>query len=369
MPTLGDLKQKQSLPLEAKVVMSQQRIREFYEAMDGNVYISSSGGKDSVVMTHLVKSVYPDVPIIFMDTGLEFPESRALCKSQGAEIARPLRSFVDVITKYGYPLITKEVSESIYYARRILNGKKKTVKLTRTTLNKRRELLGKRIFVDTKDGVALKNSRYNKEKWLPLSQRTDFMISNRCCFYMKKSDFGKISRDRGIFPYIATTAEESVLRQESWIRYGCNTFHEGKAASRPISFWREQDILRYVYENNLPLCPVYGEIVWDEELQQFRTTGQKRTGCIFCAYGMNYTVGITKFQELAKTHPRQYEYCLEGGQYIPNPHYDPDAPMMDGEWENWNPKKIWVPSRKGIGMRHVFDQLNEIYGKDFLRYE
>ena len=52
-----------------------------------------------------------------------------------------------------------------------------------------------------------------------------------------------------------------------------------------------------------------------------------------------------------------------------NPYYDPTAPEMDGEWKNWNPRKIWVPSKKGLGMGKVFDMANEIYGKDFYRYE
>ena len=52
-----------------------------------------------------------------------------------------------------------------------------------------------------------------------------------------------------------------------------------------------------------------------------------------------------------------------------NPKYDPTAPEMDGEWKNWNPKKIWVPSKEGLGMKKVFDDCNAIYGKDFIRYE
>lgn len=32
-----------------------------------------------------------------------------------------------------------------------------------------------------------------------------------------------------------------------------------------------------------------------------------------------------------------------------NPYYDATAPKYDGEWENYNPKKIWVPSKKGLG--------------------
>ena len=40
-----------------------------------------------------------------------------------------------------------------------------------------------------------------------------------------------------------------------------------------------------------------------------------------------------------------------------------------GEWKNWNPKKIWVPSKDGLGLKKVFDMVNEIYGKDFYRYD
>jgi hypothetical protein len=60
---------------------------------------------------------------------------------------------------------------------------------------------------------------------------------------------------------------------------------------------------------------------------------------------------------------------MKGGQWIDNPNYGPTASEYDGDWKNWNPKKIWVPSKEGLGMRHVFDECNQIYGKDFIRYE
>jgi len=30
---------------------------------------------------------------------------------------------------------------------------------------------------------------------------------------------------------------------------------------------------------------------------------------------------------------------------------------------------LWKPNDKGLGLRHVFDVLNGIYGDDFIRYE
>ena len=70
----------QSLPLDVKVRMSQQRIRSWYEYFNGNVYVSISGGKDSQVLAHIVKEMYNDVPLVFVNTGLEYPEIQQFVK-------------------------------------------------------------------------------------------------------------------------------------------------------------------------------------------------------------------------------------------------------------------------------------------------
>ena len=122
MPTKSDLLQRQALPLGAKVVMSQNRIREWYQHFNGDVCVSFSGGKDSTVLAHLVHDMYPSVPLVFCDTGLEYPEIKAFAKKMGAELIRPKMSFSEVISTYGYPIISKENAEAIHYARKIRNG-------------------------------------------------------------------------------------------------------------------------------------------------------------------------------------------------------------------------------------------------------
>ena len=114
------LRQLQALPLDAKVLMTQQRIREWYNHWHGKVVISFSGGKDSTVLTHLVHDMYPDVPLVFANTGLEYPEIQAFAREMGAEFVRPKMRFDEVISKYGYPIIGKEVAEAIHFARRIV---------------------------------------------------------------------------------------------------------------------------------------------------------------------------------------------------------------------------------------------------------
>lgn len=216
---------------------------------------------------------------------------------------------------------------------------------------------------------------------MPLCQ-LPIPISHYCCNVMKKAPLKAYQRKHKCKPILATMAEESRIRTQAWIREGCNAFDAKEVKSQPMSFWLGQDVLQYIVERNTSICNVYGDIVAvDESGNEYephrclidgcklRCTGCQRTGCIFCGFGFHLDKGETRFQRLARTHPRQYDYCLSGGKWAENPAYDATAPKYDGEWLNWNPKKIWIPSDKGLGMRQVFDMVNEVYGKDFYRYE
>jgi 3'-phosphoadenosine 5'-phosphosulfate sulfotransferase (PAPS reductase)/FAD synthetase len=153
MPDKIYLRQMQGLPLIVKVRKTKLRIAEWYEHFEGNVYVSFSGGKDSTVLAHLVHEMYPDVPLIFSNTGLEYPEIQAFARKMGAEFVRPKMQFSDVISQYGYPIISKEVADAIFYARKIRGGgwrnpdlaPEKTERTTHTE-HKRLDLTGQRTF-------------------------------------------------------------------------------------------------------------------------------------------------------------------------------------------------------------------------------
>ena len=109
---MSDLYQMQSLPLSAKIQMTKQRIRQWIEEYgEEGVYVSFSGGKDSTVLLDIARSVYPDIKAVFVDTGLEYPEIRQFVKTfDNIDWLRPKMNFKQVIEKYGYPFISKEVS-------------------------------------------------------------------------------------------------------------------------------------------------------------------------------------------------------------------------------------------------------------------
>lgn len=123
MPTINELQTLQQLPLEVKVLKTKERIREWVRhwGVDG-VYISFSGGKDSTVLLHIVRELYPSVEAVFVDTGLEYPEIRDFVKTfDNVTWLKPKMNFKKVIEKYGYPFISKEVSEKVSEVRKWLD--------------------------------------------------------------------------------------------------------------------------------------------------------------------------------------------------------------------------------------------------------
>lgn len=372
--TAYDLAQMQSLPLEAKIRMTKQRIQQWYEswvryeicnkktgkarfvtatqepalkeneyisrAYDGQVYVSVSGGKDSTVLKHIVDSMYNDVPAVFVNTGLEYPEiqrfirdikaGRYDCFNTDIEIVRPEMRFDDVVKNYGYPVISKQAAHNIGIARRNPNG------------NVAKNI----VFNPNKSGL------FNIFKWRFLVD-APFLLSDKCCEAMKKKPVKKYAKQTGRMPLIGTMASESKLRFSKWVKSGCNSFEGANPTSQPLSFWTEQDILAYLKKYNVPYCSVYGDIVYvgedgfeydttlaSAEDMRLRTTGCERTGCIFCMFGCHLEKEPNRFQRLKKTHPKQYNYCINGGE------------MVDGKWQ---------PNKEGLGLGKVLDYIGVKY--------
>lgn len=281
MPTLEDLRYFQSLPLDIKVAMTQTRLREWVNHYGvSGVYISFSGGKDSTVLLHIARQIYPDIKAVFVDTGLEYPEIKQFVKTfDNVDIVRPKKTFKQVICEYGYPMISKEVAERVMNARKCLlsNGEKYLehyYQLTKKTPCKVQEMFFEKM-----------KNRYDFSRWEKLLN-VDFGISNKCCDVMKKSPIKSYAHKTNKVPITAQMAAESQLRQSNWLKHGCNAFDCKRPISNPMSFWTEQDVLQYIKENNLPIASVYGDIVYEDYDGQTRfegcgklcTTGCHRTG-------------------------------------------------------------------------------------------
>lgn len=285
--TKNELIMLQALPLDLKIAKTKLRIRELVDYYGAeNVYISFSGGKDSTVLLDIVRSEFPEIEAVFCDTGLEYPELKDFVKSiENVTIIRPKMSFKQVLEKYGYPVISKEQSRYLFDVR---HGSEKMKNL--------------RLY-----GSAQGNFKLSKKYYYLID--APFEISDKCCNIMKKNPFKKYEKETGKIPIVGTMAEESNMRTVEYLKHGCNSFDLKRPISKPLSFWTQQDILEYIYKNELKIAPVYGEVL--EENGQYRTTGCNRTGCIFCAYGLHLEKEPNRFQLLEESHPALHKYCME----------------------------------------------------------
>lgn len=381
----AELKYLQSLPLEEKIQLTQERIRAWYDAwirfeientdtgkryfktfdmreryeppladnefalseQRGAVYVSFSGGKDSTVLKHIVDGMYDDVPALFVNTGLEYPEIQKFAVAQKNVITvRPEMRFDEVIRKYGYPVGSKHIAQAIDKARRSVgNGGDGGIRM---------QMLNG-TFIDPNTG---KLSQYNIPQWKYVYD-SDIPVSAVCCDIMKKAPLRKYEAETARVPLIGTLAAESRNRAKTWKKYGCNAFEKEHPSSQPLSFWTRQDILHYIKKYDVPYCSVYGEIrvkPLDSALpgqldlldllgdymaeDQLETTGCDTTGCIFCMFGCHLQPAPNRFQRLKETHPRQHQYCIGGGEFV------------DGKWQ---------PNKEGLGMGYVLDYIGVKY--------
>ena len=126
---------------------------------------------------------------------------------------------------------------------------------------------------------------------------------------MKKRPFKEYSKQTGKRGFIATMASESRLRTSVYLKNGCNAINSSNPYSMPLGFWTEQDILQYLIEYNIPYCPIYGEIKQDKK-GKYYTTGEHRTGCMFCMFGCHLEKSPNRFQRMKTTHPKLHDYCI-----------------------------------------------------------
>lgn len=357
----------QALPLKVKILLTKARIRDWVNeyGTDG-VYISFSGGKDSTVLLTIAREIYPNIKAVFSDTGLEYPEIRDFVRTwDNVDWVRPKKTFRQVIEEYGYPFISKEVSERVYYAQRYLTWYRQTDRQTdrpptdyslKGFLGTQTETIPLDVldeFINSQETGTYKisrllgkgrsgeaSTRFNFERWKALAL-CPYTISNKCCAVTKKRPMNAYAKETGRYRITGQMAEESQLRTTIWLKHGCNGFDMKSPVSNPMSFWTEQDVLRYIKETNTPISSVYGEIVTEDsdgfeytatltDTQRLKTTGVRRTGCMFCGFGCHLEKsGEGRFERMKVTHPKVYEYVFR-------------------DWD-----------KGGLGYKQVIDWINE----------
>lgn len=270
--------------LESKIIQTKYLIRRaVMEFGLDKVYISYSGGKDSTVLSHIAKTMYPDILHLFANTTNEYPETIQHInwekKENGTNIITVLPkdakgntwTFKKVVDTYGYPMFSKRVSNAI-----------------RTY----QHALSERTKQNSQDYLDRNFKKYEKYKDLP--------ISDKCCDKLKKEPLRRKAKELGLdCAILGILASESYQREKDWLEYGCNVFHERKDnQSRPLSFWNDEDILEYIDR-------------YDVKIPKLYDMGYSRNGCMYCGFGVHLEQnGQNRYQRLKETHPVQYQYFI-----------------------------------------------------------
>lgn len=352
----GDLQQMQSLSLEAKVIMTKQRIRiwvdswkrygiinkktgkiryvtdteeptekghyielikeihgeeitvkklrkgtklkpfEYVDTIEEEkAYVSRSGGKDSDVLGHIVKEMGLDLENVFINTGLEDRSVRKHGEEVADKVKRPNMPPQQVLTKYGYPVVSKDVAQCIY-----------ELQNARDTGNNKYSYRMKKLNGELrkKNGEL---SQFNIPQWKFLLY-APFRISHMCCDESKKKPAREYEKETGNMAIIGTMAGESRNRESKWYKSGCNAFELERPTSQPLSFWTEQDILQYIVTRKLVIAKAYGNVIYDGK--EYKTTGNDRTGCVFCLFGI--TRDKERIAKLQIRDPQLADYVLRG---------------------------------------------------------
>ena len=282
MITSDELVRRQGMSLEDKERVTERVIVEWYKKYDGRVYVSFSGGKDSICLLHQVRRIFPDVPAVYADTGLEFPELRSMVRHVDNVVwVKPDMRFDKVIVRYGYPVISKRVATQVHVLQNPTDRNVTTRRLYETGIRS--------------DG---KRSSHWKlaERWKPLVT-SGFKVSGKCCDLLKVRPLRRYGKRAGRYPFIGTMADESRMRRVAYMSSGCNAFGAKNPRSTPLGFWRDLDVWQYVHKYGLDYPSVYEH-------------GHRHTGCMFCLFGVHMDSAPNRFQLLRRTHPKQYKYCI-----------------------------------------------------------
>lgn len=300
----------QALPYEVKVKRAELRAREYIEKLDdmGLEAHVSVGGLDSIVLLVFLRRIGIDVPAISV-SALEDKSIQRVHKELGVVSLAPGKPKVQILQEYGFPVISKKIAGRIDTLQHPTE-KNRTV---------RHAIITGECGAQ---GHYAKNSRMKlPQKWLELFagyenenesvnyQIAPFLVSNKCCLYMKEMPCERWAKEHNSRPFLGLMASEGGQREEALTEHGCNYFGKGVIRSAPFAPFLRQDLLQLALSLDVPVPEIYEEIARKPDGTLY-TTGAQRTGCSMCGFGIHLEQRPHRFDQLRARNPKEWEFWM-----------------------------------------------------------
>lgn len=358
---IADFKVKQQLPYDFKVAYASARAWEFYREcgrLNLNCHVSV-GGLDSITLYLFLDSIGIRVPAVSVSS-LEDKSIQKIHKQLGIITLNPLKSKVQVIKEYGFPILSKEIANKINLLQKPSNDNK-TVRhaiITGETgsyggnrTNTRMKL--SQCWLELFGGYENDNENVNYLK-------PDFFVSDRCCYYLKEKPCDLWAKENNSVPYLGLMASEGGRREKSLMINGCNYFGSSTIRSAPFAIFNRQDLLQLAIDLNVPVPEVYGSIESDDSGNLFTTKAQ-RTGCSMCGFGIQKErVRPHRFDLLYNNNPSEWNFWMNEvgfGKVFDWIGFLWRQPYIPGE-KSWISRKVMSDI---IEKRHMISDLCQLY--------
>ena len=302
---------KQNLPYAVKVRRAAQIVHEFVREMDKrgcNCHVSV-GGLDSITLLMFIRSLgYKDIPAISV-SNVEDKSIQIIHKQLGVEVVKSYKTKVQVLNEVGFPVISKRIAGKIDTLQHPTE-KNKTVRHAIITGE-----------CGAKGHYATNSKMKLPKKWLELFggyenenegvhyQMPDFMVSDRCCYYIKEKPCDDWAKEHNSHAFLGMMASEGGQREDAIIEHGCNYYGKGVMRSAPFGPFYRQDLLHLALDLNVPVPEIYGEIARKPDGTLYTTKAQ-RTGCGMCGFGIHMEKRPHRFDLLRERNEKEWHFWM-----------------------------------------------------------